>query len=398
MAREKAVDRRDFLSTALFGMSGLAVGSRAGAAQPRVIVSKVQLRGSRVVMALTIGGQGPFDFLLDTGGVLSFINADFAEQLKMQITGQTAARGIGGRTYLPVYLARDVVFGGGARQTSVAFAGLNGAFRLGSDVHGAVAAGFLTAIDSDLDFEAGEWRAYPDGRPPRDGYVQMKNALVAEGTGPRAGSRRLFGDAAIDGRDGRFLLDTGAPGGVTVDNAFAKRVGLWNDARPWAPTRPSGIAGAAGIARVVRAGSLDFAGTRMERPLVTLRAASDGIGSNQNGIIGLGVLRRFNLSTVASTRDLWLKEHRAEPPMQERYGMSGLWLDRGGDDRWKVAAVGTGSPAAAAGIAVGDIVAAADGSDVLRQIGGRTGATAQLTVSRGSAPARPVALTLTPYL
>jgi hypothetical protein len=384
---------------ALLGMGGLAIGTRAGAAEPRVIVSKVQLRGSRVVMALTIGGQGPFDFLLDTGGFLSFIDADFAERLKMQITGQTAAQGIGGRAVLPVYLAHDVVFGGGARQTSVAFAGLErGAFGFGRDVHGAVAAGFLTAIDSDLDFEAGEWRAYPDGRPPRDGYVQMKNAIVAGGTGPRAGSRRLFGDAAIDGRDGRFLLDTGAPGGMTVDNAFAKRVGLWDDTRPWAPARPSGIGGAAGIARVVRANSLDFAGTRTARPLVTLRAVGDGIASGQNGIIGLGLLRRFNLSTDTKTRDLWLKEHRSAATVQERYGMSGLWLDRGGDDRWKVAAVGTGSPAAAAGIAVGDVVAAADGSDVLRQIGGRPGATAQLTVSRGSAPARPVALTLTPYL
>ncbi len=393
------MDRRRFLELAMLGAGGVATARSAsaaqdGAAERRVIVSKVRFVGSRVVMALTIGGQGPFDFLLDTGGHLSLIATPLAQQLKLVNTGQTRAMGIGGTAVLPVFLAQDVVFGGGARQTSVAFAGMAGGF--GRDAMGTLAAGFLTAIDSDLDMEAGEWRAYPDGRPPLTGYSRIKDAIVASGTGPAAGSRRLFGDAVIDGRKARFLLDTGMPGGVRLDHGFAKRIGLWDDARPWAPERSSGIGGNAAVGRLVRADALELAGNRIERPLVALSAAGDGETPGMDGAIGLAVLRHFILATDARSRDLWLKPHAAAAPVPERYNLSGLWLDQRGGG-WRVAQVGFGSPAAAAGIAIGDGVATTDDRPVLRAMAGRPGSVVALKVTRGDAT-RDVMLTLREYL
>lgn len=386
------MDRREFMALAALGLGGAMWPGRVGA-QSRVVTSRIRLVGPRVVMALTIGGRGPYDFLLDTGGYLSLIDDALAKELALSPARKIDSVGVGGRATLPVYLAQDVVFGGGARQESVAFAGIAGDFARG--VRGALAAGFLTAIDSDLDFAAGEWRAYPGGRPPREGFTRLPRALVAGGPGAAAGSKRLFGDASVDGRTMRFLLDTGAPGGLSLDYDSAVRTGLWGDGRPWAPTRPTGIGGRAGVARLVRAKTATFGGVTYDRPLVMLRAAADGRSRGNDGVIGLEVLRRFTLSTDAKAGDLWLKAEPAVAAPPERYGMSGLWLDRRGD-RWVVAAVGAGSPAAAAGIATGDGIQVADG-DPVRAISRKPGDTAALTVTRG-ASARTVELTLRPYL
>jgi hypothetical protein len=387
------MDRRKFMGMAGLGLAGVPLSGRLGAAD-RVITSRIRMVGTRVVMPVTIGGQGPFEFLIDTGGYLSLIDGALARRLKLPFARTVQSRGVGGRAQMPVFLAREVVFGGGVRQATVAFAGRDGDF--GRGIAGTLAAGMLTAVDSDLDFEAGEWRAYPDGRPAREGFVRMGGALVATGRGAGAGSRRLFGEASVNGRTGRFLLDTGAPRGLVLEHDAARSMGLWDDARPWAPVRPRGIGGEAGISRWVRAETVSFAGVTFRRPLVMLNAASDGRSAREIGVVGLEVLKRFTLSTDARRGELWARAHPTPGELDERYGLSGLWLDRKGDG-WVAAAVGAGSPAAAAGIAVGDTVAAQDGGSVLAEINGAPGSTAALTVTRGGT-GRAVSLTLAPYL
>jgi len=75
--------RREFLS--LVAMSGVAAAtpSVALAADPRVFACKIALIGSRVVVATTIGGSGPYPFMIDTGGFLSFIDEALAKSLKL---------------------------------------------------------------------------------------------------------------------------------------------------------------------------------------------------------------------------------------------------------------------------------------------------------------------------
>jgi hypothetical protein len=375
--------------------SGVMIRGFPAAAAPggRVIVSKLALVAGRVVMGLTIDGAGPFLFMIDTGGHLSLIDEALAHALKLPPQGMTNALGVGGAATLPVFLARNVVFGGGAVQSYVAFAGMDRGFT--GAVRGTLAAGMMTAVESDLDFEKGEWRAYPDGRPERVGFIRLADAIVG-GDRPQSGSPRLYGEAEVDGRRFRFLLDTGAPGGVSLGMAAARRLGLWDDARPYAPQQTRGIGGVGGIGRLVRVRSLSFGGRTIERPLVLLRARSDRPGDDDDGILGLEVLRHFNLSTEPRTRSFWVKPYGEFAP-EERYGMSGLWIDAARDGA-RVAAVGTGSPAAAAGVTVGDRLVGEPFADLVRKISGRPGTTVTMNVVRNGAAPRSITFTLTPYL
>jgi hypothetical protein len=376
------------------GLAGFAPRSLAQTAS--MIVSKIALMDGRVVMPVTIGGRGPYLFLIDTGGATSLIDGKLASELQLDRTGPVKARGIGGVATLGTFTARDVVFGGGVRQPMVSLAGIDGGF--GPRVRGALAAGMLTSVDSDLDIEANEWRIYPSGRPERVGFVKVEKAIRAGhgALGRNAASQRLYGPAQINGTTFDCLLDTGAPGAISISYDLARRMKLWDDTRPFAPQATGGIGGSGGIGRIVRADDAMVGGVRFERPLVLLRGPADGARGQHDGIVGLAMLRGYNLSTDVRGKALWLQRHKDAAPVPERYGLSGLWLDDKGD-ALRVAAVGHGSPAAAAGVMEGEQVVDLDFRSAISKLSGRPGQAVELTVA-GKGGKRSVAFTLRPFL
>jgi hypothetical protein len=380
------LDRR----AAMAMLAGLVVPGTALAVDTRVFKASISLEANRVLIAVGMNGQGPFIFMIDTGQYISMIRPDLAKQLKLPAQGYERTRGIGGKgDRFALYLARDFIIGGGIRQSAVM---LQDSFRFGyqQDIYGALAAGILTASDTDLDFDAGELRLYPDGRGDRPGYVAVESE-IPRADQPDRGSRKILATLMLDGHPIRCELDTGSPNTLALNQSAARRLGLSDD-RPFAPQRPSGIGGAGPLARIVRANEMELGGIRADRPIVTL--LGNDIGTAADGIVGLSFIRRFNMSIDARSRKLWIKPSRQEAPA-DRYGLSGLWLDRDGA-RIVVVAVGIGSPAAAAGIRPGDHVAG-EWNAALRAIGGGIGTTAKLTIERGGQP-REVALILADYL
>ena len=372
---------------------GLVMPRVALGADRRVFKASIALENNRVLVAVGMNGKGPFIFMIDTGTYVSLIRPDLAKQLGLLVTGHEGTKGIGGKGRpFAIYRARDFIIGGGIRQSSVV---LEDSFEFGyqSEIYGALAAGILTAQDTDLDFDAGELRIYPDGRGDRPGFVAL-DSEIPRAEQPDRGSRRIVATVTIEGHPVRCLLDTGSPNTLSLGQSAARRLGLWDD-RPFAPVRPNGIGGAGPIGRIVRVGSIGMGDLTIERPQMTLLGNEvGGHDAGFDGIVGLAILCRFNLSIDTRGRKLWVKPSR-QPASTDHYGLSGLWLDRDGA-RIKVAAVGTGSPAATAGIAVGDEING-DWDKVLRAIGGPADSIARLTVKRGG-DVREVALTLTPYL
>lgn len=384
--------RRDVIRALAVGGAAVAFGERTLAAEPRVYTSSIVVENDRVLIAVGMNGAGPFFFMIDTGTYLSLIRPDLARQLKLPVKGIEHSRGVGGKgRNFTVYLAKDFIIGGGMRQPSVA---LEDSFDFGyrQDIHGALAAGVLTTIDADLDFDKGELRIYPDGRGDRPGYVAIESQIPRIEQ-PERGSRKISATVMLDGHPIRCILDTGAPGRLMLNQASARRLGLWNDDRPFAPIRPNGIAGTGPVARIVRVGALEMGGAREERPLVTLLGNS--LSNEFDGILGLSFIRRFNLSIDTRRRQLWVQPSR-QTVSPQRYALSGLWIDHDGD-RMSVAAVGTGSPAAAAGIRVGDRIVGQAFPAVLRKIGGGPGTDISLGIERGGV-ASTVYLKLAPYL
>lgn len=383
------ISRRNILAG--LGVAAAWPGAATAAGQ-RLLRASIALEENRVLVAVGMVGKGPYIFMIDTGGVVSLVRDPLAKALKLPIIGHSALGGTGGGDIYPLYEARDFMIGGAIRQSSVALVGA-GNLHFGNDIEGTLAAGILTVADSELDFDAGELRIYPDGRGEPAGFTRLHSSIRRLG-GRQEGSPYIFADVALGTRTYDCLLDTGAPRTLSLYADAARRTGLWDDSRPYAPFRPNGLGGEGPVGRIVRAPSLALGGLSIDRPLITLHPARAALSVVGDGVAGLALIRRFNLSIDARARTLWVQPSR-QPAVTERYGLSGLWLDRKGDVA-EVAGVGTGSPAAEAGMQVRDRIAGG-WQEVLSRINRGPGAAVTLDVDRRGAK-RTISFTLRPYL
>ena len=252
----------------------------------------------------------------------------------------------------------------------------------------------MTVADTDLDFDEGIWRLHLDGRTDRSGFEALPSVIHSEG--PGHGAANILVDAVIDDQTYRLQVDTGAPGDLMLGPSASRRSGLWNDSTAFSPQRIRGIGGDGGRARLVRGGALSLGGIRFERPIVWLTDPAERRTIEADGLLGIGLIQRLNLSTDVRSRRLWAKRN-AQPPRPERYGMSGLWLaERGGGLIIEI--VGTGSPAAAAGLREGDRIEGRGSlGDWIERLGGRPGETIEIPYSRDGA-SRTATVTLREYL
>jgi len=357
---------------------------RASAAAGKVYRVPVQLASNRLLVSCTIEGQGPFALGIDTGGVVSMIDSDLATRLDLRKRGKTGL-GIAGRHDLfQMFEAREVIFANAFRQERVLLAGLED-MSLGGDVVGMLSAGCLTTMDAELDLSAMQWRLYPEGGPDRSGWIAHEDAIRPT----KVGSPHLFGEARLGGQKLRCLFDTGAPPPISLSFKSARKVGIDINRQNWSPALANGR-----DARIYRSNQpLEIGGLTIERPLISV---SDGPpGWVDDGIVGLGLIRRLNLATEIKARRLWTRPSGL-PELPERYSISGLWTDEKGKDL-VVQRVGTGSPAERAGIAPGDRINGLRLRELIGMLGGKPGDRVTLNVSRGGA-SRNVTLVLEPYV
>ncbi len=320
------------------------------------VSTHIAIDNNRVWSAATIDGSEPLLFVLDTGGAVQSIRPDIASRLKLKVLSGSAIEGLGAKKALgSLVLARNLRFDSGLIQPATVFTTYAFGGRMGADAAGTLAAGILTAGDNELDFEAGVWRRW---RVPRSDFADLTRMTANISEIRSSESPRLVATATIDGKTYRLLLDTGASGIMLFPNA-ARRSGLHDDTRPFAPTPTVGYGGlAAKPSRVVRASRFEMNPLGMDRPLITVMDPTQTLAAEaeHDGLVGLNILQLLTLATDMRSRGLWAKRN-ARPVQPERYRLAGLWLDRGRSGEVVVGIVGTGSPAADAGVRVGDIIA-----------------------------------------
>lgn len=327
------------------------------------------LTDNRVLVDCSIDGQGPYHFVVDTGGTIGLIDLKLATALRLRSLGTSVLGLTIGRRPYPIFEARNVVFGGKARQPSAAFAGVEN-FHFGNETVGSLAAGVITAANAELDFAAGEWRTYRGDLPDRSGWTRYDKAIVHSGN--RNGSAFMFADVVLGGQTFRFGLDTGMPNSTRVYRKTAEAAGIWNATR-WSPTAPDGKG------RIARVPAMGLAGTTVEGVLVTMLDRPEW-GVFDAGIVGLPVLRRFNMATDIADDAVYLKPNGlgAQP---ERYNRAGMWIERDGKNV-RVAVVGAGSPAEKAGLQAGDRLSGASFATLIEEMFGAPGHRLTLTAER----------------
>lgn len=232
----------------------------------------------------------------------------------------------------------------------------------------------------------------PEGyRPPAGGVV-----VPLEPAGDHyavKGSLKLKGGKEVEGR---FILDVGVRLPLLLNTPFVERHDLIA-ATGAGPLRTIG-GGLGGETRghLGRVESLTLGGLTVPAPVVGLsrETRSALAGDDTQGLLGGELFRRYVL-TLDLPNNRVVFEETAETKAPYEADAGGLFLTAEGDDlrRYRVLSVVAGGPAAAAGVAAGDVLTGMDGKPAgewtLEQIRAALlghGATRVLTLDRAGSP------------
>ena len=358
----------------------------------RVVVAPISIEDGRIWVAVSLNKRPPVLFILDTGTMTNMVSEEIARSYKLKLKDDADTYGVGGKETGKLVHVDELTIGGAFHQEFSIFK-TSTVFDRG-DEKGALSCKFLTEFDCDLDFAKSEWRLYPDGRPNRDGLIQ-----IPESYRPRADSMQLTVDAQIAGATGKFVLDTGAPGTMLLDGQMTEKTALWDSGAPYAPTQSRGFGPASVPCRLYRADRMKIHKFVFQRPLIRLMKPGIKMAKmyGMDGLIGLKGLRHFLISTDSKSKSLWLGPNGMTfPDEDDKYGLSGIWLEHE-KDRISISDVGVGSPAANAGMQVGDVIVGKEWGALLSEINAAAGRLVKLDYER-SGVRRTAEMTLQPYL
>jgi hypothetical protein len=330
-----------------------ALGAAAVAVHAAVVLP-LSIVDNRPFVDVTINGQGPFAFIVDTGSSQTTVSATTAERLQLPGVGAGTGEGAGEAALaFPVVRVRTLAVGPvslGALDTpafdvdvlsrAMGFAHFDGV--LGVEL-------FRDRVVT-LDVAARTLRIDdPDTFRPPDGAARVPFRLDQNGM--------PLVEARVQGEAGVFQVDTGDRFSVTLFGAFWRANGL--DARlgPLVDAMTGYGSGGPIRARVGRAAAFSIGGVPVASPVtrLSLQQAGAFTRGDRAGSIGMGVLQRFSVSFDYRHHVMWLAR-RAEAVGRERYDRSGMWLGLTGPDGLGVLDVVADGPAARAGIRVGDRV------------------------------------------
>lgn len=275
-----------------------------------------------------INGEGPFDFLLDSGAGASVIDEGLAKRLHLAPVGEFKATGVWGFAGMSLVqvdsinleglgLYGQVIVAMGPSELLTRYAGLPVALILGYDC----LSRFATEIrfsDATVTFHEAEGFAAPAG------YSFLSCSF---------GSRVPVLQASVEDVRGRFILDTGSGSSIDCSEPFIKRTGLKKGRRLF----ESELHGFGGPVKILvgRVKHISIGPYLMEDALVGFAEdARSGVLSSEeyDGIIGNEVLRRFDFIFDYAGERVAIKPN---PSFEEpfRTAKSGMILELSEDGR-----------------------------------------------------------------
>ena len=316
---------------------------------------------NRILVPLTVDGRDTYDAEFDSGGSLILQPAAVAA-LNLDVVGHAQSKG-GGEGAGPISTNGRVekIALGAAVISDAAFHSM--AFDPGDPDKALVGLEILQRFVIRFDFDR---RVMTLTRP--DAFNYSGNGTVVpfhfQDNQPEI-------KGSIDGIAGLFAVDTGDNGSLLLIAPFARRYGLVERYHANLPYAGQSLGTTHGVWARKRVETVSFDGADgraavvVHQPVTRISLQHSGFDANRNvsANIGLGILKQFNL-TFDYARQRIILEANQLYGQKDVFNRAGVRLQRKGNS-WSVSAVYPGSPAAEAGIEMGEVVSRIDGQDTL---------------------------------
>ncbi len=313
--------------------------------------------GHIVVDVLLGDATEPLPFILDTGAPVTYSDQVAADYAGAPV-GSVQEEAIAGTIITTDVVAIDSLDLGGARFQNVA--GTKGFLEPDNPLscisdHGIIGASLMKEAVWQIDYEAREVTIAPSV----EGLDHIDGATTLDFVGANAASPSPVIGFLTHGGILPFLLDTGSDGDLTLNPAELEAAGVTVD--PTSPTLDligSGMAGTFKAPLTYVAVDLGIGTTLVEAyPVATAETLDPGIGN-----IGNRFLEKFVLTIDWPGKKVYLDPVAEDDGIPRPDEPSAATLSWDGENV-VVGSVARGSAAAEAGLEVGAVVSAVDGTD-----------------------------------
>ncbi len=320
---------------------------------PAPALAKFQLIANAIVIHVQLNGRGPYALLLDSGAV-NFISPQVANELGLPLEDTDRGFGIGKRSVIAgeteiesVQIGNAVLHGQRFHVIALPYVMEHG---FPEAIVGGIGYEFLRRIALRIDFAHSQLSMWDGttfqyhGRGEAVPFTLSGHVPVVNGN--------------VDGTTGMFEIDTGAEDSLSLNTPFVKQ----NDIVSRYSARLYGFAGE-GVggresAYFVRVHTFKLGGIPVRSIVTELSQDTAGATSESAiaGIVGMGVLKRFNIIFDYGHSQIYLERNRNynHPSVFDRAGFAPRITAEG----LKVISVFQNSPASEAGIKPGDIIVA----------------------------------------
>jgi len=321
----------------------------------------IRLQGVHIYVDVRINGEGPFQFIFDSGAGMTVINKGLAESLNLSMQGQIAGGGVG-ESSVDVALAKGLTIGMPGiivPDQTVGVIDIENVLegRIGCRVDGILGFGFITQFVSEIDY-ANLNLALHD---PSAFNYQGDGVIVPmgmDGSTPRIKATvKGYGAEPVTGH---FMLDTGSGGAISMSSPFARKHGI-AETMPRSAVNKGGF-GVGGHTTTLcgRLESVEIGGLVFREPVISISHDDSGAGADENtaGLFGGQLMSRCRtfLDYAGGRLILEPNEKFSEPFSWNKCGISIGTRGRSNFHHFTVTDVVENSPGQKSGILKGDVL------------------------------------------
>ena len=320
-----------------------------------------RLLNNHVYVEARVNGQGPYTFIVDTGSHTLF-SPRVVKEAGLESVGQSESSGSGEKTKTTGFARyREIAIGKARLRDQVGFTiEIYEPSIEGIHVDGMIGFEYFSRFAVRLDYGARTMTTMdfahfdPKGAGIAVPFKFYDHLPQVPGT--------------VDGVPAVFDIDTGSRSELDATAPFVARHKL-RDKYSKGVTAITGW-GVGGPSRsyVARVRAVTFDTIKVDDVVINLSAAKGGSFSDANydGNIGSGFLKRFAVSFDYPNQTLYLRRLSPQPPDVGRFDRSGMWINAAAG-AYEIKSIAANSPAAAAGLAEGDLITTLNGQPAVAE-------------------------------